>query len=35
MFVEVAQSLGINGLLHTGFDATRKELERFELKLPG
>ena len=35
MFVEVAQSLGITGITHSGYDTTRKELERFGLVLPG
>ena len=34
MFVEVADSLGIKGIIHSGYDATRKELERFGLVLP-
>jgi putative hydrolase of the HAD superfamily len=35
LFVEVAQSLGINGILHTATEATRKELATFDLTLPG
>jgi putative hydrolase of the HAD superfamily len=35
MFVEVAQSLGIKGIIHAGYDATQKELERFGLIVPG
>jgi putative hydrolase of the HAD superfamily len=34
MFVEVAQTLGIKGILHTGYDATRKELASYGLVLP-
>jgi putative hydrolase of the HAD superfamily len=34
MFVEVAQDLGIRGIIHTGYDATRKELARLGLVLP-
>ena len=34
MFVEVARSLGINGIIHTGHDDTRKELAVFGLNLP-
>lgn len=33
MFVEVAQSLGIRGIIHAGRDATEKELEQFGLLL--
>jgi len=33
MFVEVAQGLGIKGILHTGYDATRKTLEGLGLSL--
>jgi putative hydrolase of the HAD superfamily len=33
MFVEVAQSLGIKGILHSGYEATRTSLESFGLKL--
>ena len=32
MFVEVAQSLGINGLLHSDYEATRASLENWGLK---
>jgi putative hydrolase of the HAD superfamily len=35
MFVEVAQALGINGIIHVGYDATQKELAKFGLILPG
>ena len=35
MFVEVAQSLGISGIIHAGYDATQKELERFGLTVSG
>jgi putative hydrolase of the HAD superfamily len=35
LFVEVAGGLGIRGIIHTGYDATRKELERFGLILTG
>ena len=35
MFVEVASSLGINGILHTGYATTRSSLEKFGLALPG
>jgi putative hydrolase of the HAD superfamily len=35
MFVEVAQTLGINGIVHVGHDATQKELAKFGLILPG
>jgi putative hydrolase of the HAD superfamily len=34
LFVEVAQGLGINGVIHTGYDATRKTLEDLGLSLP-
>jgi putative hydrolase of the HAD superfamily len=34
MFVEVARSLGIGGIVHTGLNATRKELAGFGLILP-
>jgi putative hydrolase of the HAD superfamily len=33
MFVEVAQDLGINGIIHEGFETTRQELARFGLAL--
>jgi putative hydrolase of the HAD superfamily len=33
MFVEVARGLGINGIVHTGCEATRRELEGFGLVL--
>ena len=32
MFVEIAQGLGINGIIHTGYQTTRKSLEGFGLK---
>ncbi len=31
MFVEVAQGLGINGIIHTGYEATRTALENLDL----
>ena len=34
MFVEVAGDLGIAGIVHAGYDATRRELEGFGLALP-
>ena len=34
MFAEVAQSLGISGIIHTGRDATCRELESYGLILP-
>ena len=34
MFVEVAQDLGIRGIIHTGYDATRNELAQMGLVLP-
>jgi putative hydrolase of the HAD superfamily len=34
MFVEVAQALGINGIIHAGYDTTQKELAKFGLVLP-
>jgi len=34
LFVEVARGLGIRGIIHTGYDATRKELAEFGLVLP-
>ncbi len=33
MFVEVAQGLGIKGILHTGYTTTRKALEGLGLSL--
>jgi putative hydrolase of the HAD superfamily len=33
MFVEVAQSLGIRGICHTGFESTRAALESAGLAL--
>ncbi len=33
MFVEVAQGLGIKGIIHTGHEATRKSLEGYGLSL--
>ncbi len=33
MFVEIARSLGINGILHTGYETTRKALEKFGLSI--
>jgi putative hydrolase of the HAD superfamily len=34
MFVEVARDLGINGIVHSGHDATQKELAEYGLTLP-
>jgi putative hydrolase of the HAD superfamily len=34
MFVEVARGLGINGIIHIGYEATRKFLEGLGLTLP-
>jgi putative hydrolase of the HAD superfamily len=34
MFVEVAQSLGIRGIIHKGYEATRKALDAMGLSLP-
>jgi putative hydrolase of the HAD superfamily len=34
MFVDVAGDLGIAGIVHTGYDATRRELAKFGLALP-
>ena len=33
MFVEVAQGLGIHGIVHTGYNSTSKALEQFGLKI--
>ncbi len=33
MFVEVAQGLGLRGIVHSGYDSTQKSLETFDLKL--
>ena len=33
MFVETARGLGINGIIHTGFEATKSELAGFGLAL--
>jgi putative hydrolase of the HAD superfamily len=33
MFVEVAEGLGINGIIHTGYEATRTALENMDLIL--
>ncbi len=33
MFVEVAQSLGIHGIIHTSYQSTSKSLEQFGLKI--
>jgi putative hydrolase of the HAD superfamily len=33
MFVEVAREVGITGIIHTGYEATRKSLEGFGLTL--
>jgi putative hydrolase of the HAD superfamily len=35
MFVEVAQRLGINGILHTGQEETQKALEGLGLSVAG
>jgi len=35
MFVEVARGLGMNGIIHTGYDATCTSLEGFDLTLSG
>ena len=35
MFVEVAQGLGVKGIIHTGHEATRKALEGLGLSLAG
>lgn len=35
LFVEVAKGLGIGGIIHTGYDVTRKELAELGLALPG
>jgi putative hydrolase of the HAD superfamily len=34
MFVEVAATLGIRGIVHRNYETTRLELEKFELALP-
>lgn len=34
MFVEIARRLGINGIIHTSYHATRASLDGFGLKLP-
>jgi hypothetical protein len=31
MFVEIARGLGINGILHTGYQTTRTALENLDL----
>lgn len=33
MFVEVAQGLGLRGIVHNGYESTQKSLETFDLKL--
>lgn len=33
MFVEVAQGLGIRGIIHTSYQSTSKALEQFGLKI--
>ena len=33
MFVEVAEDLGLNGIIHTGYEATQKSLEKWGLTL--
>jgi len=35
IFVEVARSLGIEGILHTGYESTRKALANLGLSMPG
>jgi putative hydrolase of the HAD superfamily len=35
MFVEVAESMGINGIIHTAYETTRKALEGFGLVFKG
>ena len=35
MFVEVARSLGVNGIVHAGFESTRLALEGLGTSLPG
>jgi putative hydrolase of the HAD superfamily len=35
MFVEVAQGLGIRGILHTGYETTQKVMETMGLSLAG
>jgi putative hydrolase of the HAD superfamily len=35
MFVEVAQGLGIRGIIHSGYESTRKTLEKLGLSLAG
>jgi len=35
MFVEVAKDLGIRGIMHRDHEATRKELAKLGLVLPG
>jgi putative hydrolase of the HAD superfamily len=34
MFVEVARGLGINGIVHTGYETTRRALAGLDLRLP-
>lgn len=33
MFIEVARSLGINGIIHTGYESTKQALEEKEIRL--
>ena len=33
MFVEIAQGLGIRGIVHTGFESTRKKLKTMGLEI--
>jgi hypothetical protein len=35
MFVEVAEGLGIRGIVHQGFEPTRAALEQLGLELAG
>jgi putative hydrolase of the HAD superfamily len=34
MFVDVAKNLGIQGILHTGYESTRRALSSLGLSLP-
>jgi putative hydrolase of the HAD superfamily len=33
MFVEIAQGFGIQGIVHTGFECTRKKLKEMGLEI--
>lgn len=33
MFVEIAQGFGIQGIVHTGFESTRKKLKEMGLEI--